>query len=270
LQNGTIALEVVLRDIMKANYFYHPLWPVVYEDNHLLGLYKPAGLLVQGDQTREVSLLDLGKKWLKERYRKPGRVFLGMVHRLDRPVAGIVLFCRTSKAAARINEQFRSGRIRKSYLAIVEGKPTADAGRLVNHIERRDERSSVVVPEPTPRSQEARLSYEVLDVAGTRSLIKIDLETGRHHQIRVQLAHLGFPVLGDLRYGASAPLPRMQVALFAMELELEHPTLKGDLLLRSPLPRSWPWPSTREEAGSPLWNWSEIEPLLDLTSDPAS
>lgn len=254
---------------MKASCFYHPLWPIVYEDNHLLGLYKPAGLLVQGDQTREVSLLDLGKRWLKERYQKPGKVFLGMVHRLDRPVAGIVLFCRTSKAAARINEQFRSGRIRKRYLAIVEGKPAA-AGRLVDFIERRDERSSVVVPEPTPKSQEARLSYEVLDTAGPRSLVRIDLETGRHHQIRVQLAHLGCPVLGDLRYGASAPLPRMQVALFAMELELEHPTLKTDLILRSPLPRSWPWPGAREEADSPPWNWSEIEPLLDFSPSSAT
>ncbi|ABK16846.1 RluA family pseudouridine synthase [Syntrophobacter fumaroxidans] len=248
---------------MKTECFYHPLWPIIYEDNHLLGLYKPAGLLVQGDRTGEASLLDLGKKWLKECCGKPGKVFLAMVHRLDRPVAGVVLFCRTSKAAARISAQFRSGRIRKHYLAVAEGDVTPSAGRLVNQLERHDERSSVIVAEATPRSREARLSYRVLDVAGSRSLLEIELETGRHHQIRLQLAHLGFPILGDLRYGASAPLPGRQVALFATQLELEHPTRKESLLLRCPLPQSWPWPSTREETGAPPWNWSELEPLLD-------
>ncbi len=246
---------------MKEGFFYHPAWPVLFEDNHLLGLYKPAGLLVQGDQTGEASLLDMGKAWLKERHHKPGRVYLGMVHRLDRPVAGVVLFCRTSKAASRLSEQFRSGKVRKSYLAVVEGKMLTGSGRLVGHIERRDERSSVVVPGPTPHSQEARLIYRTLETSESRSLVEIDLETGRHHQIRVQMAHLGFPIVGDLRYGAQGPLPQKQIALLAHELEFEHPTGKERLILRSPIPHSWPWES-REEEAAPPWNWREIEPAV--------
>ncbi len=241
--------------------FFHPHWPILFEDNHLLGLYKPAGLLVQGDQTGEASLLDLGKAWLKARCHKPGRVYLGMVHRLDRPVAGVVLFCRTSKAAGRLSEQFRSGTIRKSYLAVVEGKVSPGSGRLVNNLERRDERSSIVVPEPTASSREARLVYRVLAIAGTRSLLSIDLETGRHHQIRVQLAHMGFPIVGDLRYGASAALPQKQVALLAVELEFEHPISRERMVLHSPLPRSWPW-KDGEEADAPPWDWHELEPAV--------
>lgn len=247
---------------MNDLYFYHPSWPVLHEDNHLLALYKPAGLLVQGDDTGELSLLDLGKAWLKDRYAKPGRVFLGMVHRLDRPVAGVVLFCRTSKAAARLSEQFRSGTTRKTYLAVVEGIPKQESGRLVQQMERREGRSSRIVPEKTDQSREARLSYRVLDVSGPRSLIEVQLETGRRHQIRLQLAHMGNPILGDLRYGASAPLPQKQVALLARELVVEHPTRKEKLSFRSPLPRSWPWQGAEISPNAPPWNWTELSPFI--------
>ena len=199
----------------EESVFLHPSWPLLYEDNHLLALYKPAGLLVQGDRTGEPSLLNLAKLWLKERYRKPGLVYLGLVHRLDRPVAGVCLFCRTSKAAARLSDQFRRGTVRKEYLAVVLGKPKPEEGRLVHHLERLPERSSRVVPALSPRSQEARLSYKVLDSTGGTSLVAIELETGRHHQIRLQMAHVGHPLLGDLRYGALAPLPQKQIALLA-------------------------------------------------------
>lgn len=242
----------------RYKHFLTPLWPVFHEDNHLLVLYKPAGLLVQGDQTGDASLLDLGKAWLKERYEKPGQVFLALVHRLDRPVAGVVLFCRTSKAAGRISEQFRSGRVRKSYLAVVEGEMKEPSGRLINHLERREDRSSRIVPHPTTISQEARLSYRLLDTHKSRSLVEVHLETGRHHQIRLQLAHIGHPVLGDLRYGAPAPLPQQQIALLAQKLEVDHPIRKERMIFESPLPCGWPWPSENDGIRRPPWSWNDF------------
>ena len=250
--------------MMSNQYFYHPDWPVLYEDNHLLALYKPAGLLVQGDKTGEPSLLDLGKTWLKERYQKPGEVFLALVHRLDRPVAGVLLFCRTSKAASRVSEQFRTGTVEKCYLAVLEGKLKEKSGRLIHLIERRDDRSSRIVRDPTPNSQEARLSYRLLEIIGRRSLVEINLETGRHHQIRLQMAHIGHPIVGDLRYGASAPLPRKQIALFAHKLTVTHPTRKEELLLQCPLPRDWVWPVPERCSQAPPWNWSEFQTATRL------
>ena len=268
--------------------FFHPDWPVLYEDNHLLALYKPAGLLVQGDNTQDISLLELGKSWLKERYGKPGQVFLGLVHRLDRPVAGVILFARTSKAAARLSEQFRSGKAKKCYLAIVEGTPNPKSGRLVHHIERTD-RFSRIVSEPSSLSQEARLTYRVLETFRSQSLVEVELETGRRHQIRLQLSHLGHPLLGDVRYGASAPLPQKQIALLAWELTVEHPTRKEPMTFRSPFPRGWPRregaeregaeregarrearggktvrleDSESEREGSPPWDWKELLSLI--------
>lgn len=244
---------------MNGDYFFHPSWPVFYRDNHLLALYKPAGLLVQADETEEVSLLELGKQWIKEVHQKPGRVFLGMVHRLDRPVAGVVLFCRTSKAAGRLSEQFRTGQTEKYYLAVLEGELKKGSGRLVNFIERRDNRSSWVVPEKTERSQEARLSYDVLGTARGRTLVRVKLDTGRKHQIRVQFAHIGHPVAGDLRYGAPAPLPQKQIALFAKELIVAHPVRGEKISLQSPLPCGWPWPNAAEEETCVPWDWRELE-----------
>jgi 23S rRNA pseudouridine1911/1915/1917 synthase len=242
----------------NEKYFFHASWPVLYEDNHLLVLYKPAGLLVQGDQTGDVSLLDLGKAWLKKHYDKPGKVFLALVHRLDRPVAGAVLFCRTSKAAGRLSEQFRSGQVQKYYLAVVQGRLKDGSGRLIHHIERRDDRSSRVVPNPVRSSQEARLSYRVLDTHGSRSLVEVLLETGRHHQIRVQFGYIGHPLLGDLRYGASAPLPQKQIALLARKLVIRHPTLHSEMVFQSPLPLGWPFRSKADELPHVPWDWSDL------------
>jgi 23S rRNA pseudouridine1911/1915/1917 synthase len=235
--------------------FFHPRWPVFHADNHLLALYKPAGLLVQGDESGDVCLLDLARQWVKDRYQKPGRVFLGLVHRLDRPVAGVMLFARTSKAAARLSDQIRNRRMRKVYLAVVEGRPPSAEGRLVHCLERR-ERSVRIVSHPTPLSCEARLAYRVRETAGGRSLVEIELETGRKHQIRLQLSHVGCPITGDVRYGAPCALPSRPIALLAWRIAVAHP-IRGELLeFTAPLPRGWLWPGL-ETPDSPLWNWDD-------------
>lgn len=239
-------------------YFFISEWPVFFEDNHLLALYKPSGILVQADRTGDTSLLELARRWLKERYGKPGNVFLGLVHRLDRPVAGVILFGRTSKAAARLSEQFRTGAVKKRYLAVVEGVMRESSGRLVHRLERIPGRSSRIVSGDPPGSREARLNYRVIDNCRSRSLVEIDLDTGRHHQIRAQMSHIGHPVVGDLRYGAPAPLPGKQVALIARELVVTHPTLRQSCSFRSPCPSGWPWPHTGGNEISPPWNWQEL------------
>jgi len=246
---------------MNGEYFFHPSWPVFYRDNHLLVIYKPAGIPVQADETGDLSLLELGKLWIKEVYKKPGRVFLAMVHRLDRPVAGVILFCRTSKAAARISEQFRAGTAEKYYLAVLEGELKKKSGRLIHFIERPDNRSSLVVPAKTPQAREARLSFTALDFAEGRTLVRIKLETGRHHQIRAQFAHIGNPVAGDLRYGAPSPLPQKQIALFAKELFVNHPVLDQRFRFVSPIPCAWPWPRLKEDTCL-TWDWRDLEKYL--------
>ncbi|MGE5255467.1 MAG: RluA family pseudouridine synthase [Hyphomicrobiales bacterium] len=246
--------------LMDSGFFFHRRWPVIFEDNHLLALYKPAGLLVQGDESGEVCLLDLAKAWIKERHQKPGRVFLGLVHRLDRPVAGALVLARTSKAAGRLSHQIRTRQVHKLYLAVVEGRLPSVEGELAHHIER-GERSSRIVEAGAPLGREARLSYRVRAAAGSRSLVEIVLLTGRKHQIRLQLAHIGCPIVGDVRYGASTALADRQIALFAKQIVLEHPTRCEQLSLDAPLPVGWPWPGVETDE-SPLWNWSEYTPTL--------
>lgn len=241
-----------------APYFFTPEWPVFYEDNHLLALYKPAGLLVQGDISRDVTLIDIAKQWIKKRYHKPGDVYLGLPHRLDRPVAGVLLTCRTSKAAGRMTQQFRTGRVKKQYVAVLEGELHRNEGTLIHHMERR-RNTSRVVDGPTETSQEARLSFRVLDIRSGKSLVAIDLDTGRHHQIRLQMAQLGCPVLGDLRYGASMPLARRQLALLARSLSIFHPTLDHPLTFECPFPLEWPWNGPGFSENGPPWSWTELE-----------
>ncbi|MEE4112557.1 MAG: RluA family pseudouridine synthase [Desulfobacteraceae bacterium] len=244
---------------VKPPCFFDPRWPVIYEDNHLLAVYKPSGLLVQGDRTGDVCLLDLGKRWLKARYRKPGNVFLAMVHRLDRPVAGVVLFARTSKAAGRLSRQFRERTVEKRYLAVVQGIVPNKAGRLIHHIERRRQLSRVVA-RPTKQSQEARMRYRLLGKVRGKSLLQVILETGRRHQIRVQLADLGHPILGDLRYGAACALPGKQIALLARELIVDHPTSGTRLVFTCPIPLAWPWPEPATAGGEhPPWDWRRFD-----------
>ncbi len=236
-------------------FFFDARWPVLYVDNHLLAVYKPSGLLVQGDRTGDASLLDLARQWIKIRYHKPGKVFLAMVHRLDRPVAGVVLFARTSKAAGRLSRQFRERRVEKRYLAVVKGNVKNHSGRLVNHIERRGHHSRVV-SKPNKKSQDARLRYRCLGHEDGKSLLQVTLETGRRHQIRIQLAHMGHPILGDLRYGAKVPLPGKHIALLAHHLAVEHPTLNERVTLVCRLPQCWPWPQIDDdEDDRPPWDW---------------
>lgn len=254
-------METASQSLPQA-YFFDRRWPVPYVDNHLLALYKPSGLLVQGDPTGDACLLELGKQWIKARFGKPGRVFLAMVHRLDRPAAGVVLFARTSKAAGRLARQFRDRSVAKRYLVVVHGSVRVASGRLIDHIEHQ-RRVSRVVPLPTRTSQEARLTYRVLDKSVRASLLQVHLETGRRHQIRIQLARLGHPILGDLRYGADKPLPDKQIALLAQALSVDHPTLGRRLTVEVPVPQGWPWPGRAfSEKGGLPWSWRAFDSVF--------
>ncbi len=198
---------------------------VLYEDNHLIAVYKPAGVLTQGDKTGEASLMDQVKYYLKNKYQKPGNVFLGLLHRLDRPVAGIVLFSKTSKGASRLSEQFREHTVEKVYHALVEGRPKKDKATLINYLKKDENKNKVeVYDKEVPGAQRAELDYEVVRVKGKNSLLKIILKTGRAHQIRSQLAHLGCPIMGDAKYGASKQLPNKIINLVATSLSFDLPT----------------------------------------------
>lgn len=215
---------------------------ILYEDNHLLGVYKPGGLLVQGDRTGDRTALDLAKAYVKESYGKPGDVFLGLVHRLDRPASGVLLFARTSKAASRLARAFQTRQVEKVYLAVVIGAVGNDAGELVHYIER-DGPTSRVAGEPSPEAKESSLAYRVLDRRAGTSLLEVTLHTGRHHQIRVQLSASGHPVAGDLRYGADEALPDRTIALHSARLALDHPVGdRGRVVLAAPPPvDNAPW-----------------------------
>jgi 23S rRNA pseudouridine1911/1915/1917 synthase len=198
---------------------------VLYEDNHLIAVYKPAGVLVQGDITGDPCLMDEVKEYLKKKYHKPGNVFLGLLHRLDRPVSGIVLFARTSKAAARLSEQIRNHKIKKIYQAEVLGKMPKKSGTLINYIKKDEARKVAVVSDkPDKQRQKAELIYTVLKEERNYSLLEIELKTGRFHQIRAQLAHAGHPIKGDVKYGAPKPLSDRAIALCATSLTFKLPT----------------------------------------------
>lgn len=192
---------------------------ILYEDNHLIAVIKPAGMLVQGDEGGERCLIDEVKDYLKEKYNKPGNVFLGLLHRLDRPVSGIVLFAKTSKGASRLSEQFRTHTTQKIYQAKVIGRPKKDRATLINYLIKDDKKNKVAVYDvEKPGSQRAELDYELLKSDGKNSILKITLKTGRPHQIRSQLAYIGCPIVGDLKYGAPEPLPDKSIALSAVQL----------------------------------------------------
>ena len=216
---------------------------ILYEDNHLLAVYKPAGVLAQGDESGDPTLLDAAKAWLKDKYAKPGNVFLGLVHRLDRPVAGVFLFAKTSKAASRLSTKFREGRVEKVYRAVVEGKPDLPEQTLRGFIVKDEaRRRSRLAEAGTPQAKEAVLDYRVLDSKAGRSLVEVAPRTGRSHQIRVQLAGIGHPVLGDVKYGAKEPLPGGVIALYARVLRVAHPTRDEQIEIAGGPPPFWPWP----------------------------
>lgn len=216
---------------------------ILYEDNHLLAVVKPAGLLAQGDRTGDPSVVDLAAAYLAARYGKPGKVYIGLLHRLDRPVSGVLLLARTSKAAARLSAQFRDGTVVKTYLAVVEPAPAADGAELTAWLgDRPDPRGRTPAARaPFPGAREARLGYRVRARAGGAALLEIAPITGRRHQIRAQLALDGCPILGDVKYGARGPA-RRALALHAWRLAVRHPVGGEPLVFEAPLPAGWPWP----------------------------
>jgi 23S rRNA pseudouridine1911/1915/1917 synthase len=213
---------------------------ILHEDNHLLVVNKPAGLPTQGARESEASVVTEAKTYLKAKYAKPGNVFLGVVSRLDAFVSGVLVLARTSKAAARLSEQFRHAETQKIYWAVVEGAPPRPQAELKNWVRKDEARHCMICVAPNAyESQEARLRYRTLAKLSDRTTcLEIQLETGRKHQIRVQLAHLGTPVLGDTKYGAASHFPQ-GIALHSRRLTIMHPTLSQLLTFTAPLPKSW-------------------------------
>ena len=243
---------------------------VLYEDNHLLVVEKPANVPVQADASGDEDLLTACKGYIKEKYAKPGEVYLGLVHRLDRPVGGVMVFARTSKAAARLTEQFSAHRAKKRYAAIVEGSAPGE-GRLADFLWK-DERTNTtsVVPEGTPGAKMAKLSFRTLAREGDLSLLDVDLQTGRPHQIRVQLSHAGFPIHGDQRYNPAAQVGE-QIRLWAYALTIVHPTLKEEMTFYA-LPPFGEFPTAVKylpafRAGSAVY---EDEDLLVVDKNPGT
>jgi 23S rRNA pseudouridine1911/1915/1917 synthase len=215
---------------------------ILYEDNHLLVVVKPVNLPSQADDSGDQDLLTLLKADLKARHQKPGNVYLGLVHRLDRPAGGVMVFAKTSKAAARLSEQVRLREFKKVYQAVIHGVPAKPSGRLRDYL-RKDSSTNLVkaFSEPHPGAKAAILEYEALGSRSGFSLVKINLETGRPHQIRVQLAAFGHPIYGDQKYGAGFNSPGQQLALWSTEICFKHPTRDDQVRFISEPPRITPW-----------------------------
>jgi 23S rRNA pseudouridine1911/1915/1917 synthase len=232
--------------------------PVLYEDNHVLAVVKPVNVPTQEDASGDPDLLSLLKEDLKIRHGKPGNVFLGLVHRLDRPVGGAMIFAKTSKAASRLSEAVRSRSFRKMYAAVLNGVPSAPQGRLTHHL-LKDSRTNTVqaVRSGTAGAKEAILDYRVLGQAGGLSLVQIELHTGRSHQIRVQMQAIGCPLYGDQKYGGSLSRPGQQLALWSLLAGAPHPVSKEDMSFRSLPPAQFPWnewPEALYEGMFEAWN----------------
>lgn len=217
----------------------HPIDRIIYIDNHLIAVTKPAGLLTQPDRNTDESLIDQTRQWIKEKYNKPNNIFLGLVHRLDRNVSGVVLFARTSKAASRLSKQFREGTPKKHYRAIVLGKLKEEHTTLVHYLRKEKSLRATVFPRETPTAKRSELSYEVIYSLEKKSLLEVSLSTGRFHQIRAQMAFIGHPILGDVKYGAPEPLPNQEIALYAHKLVFSHPVSNEEITLTAPEPKTW-------------------------------
>lgn len=215
---------------------------VLYEDNHLIAVNKKAGELVQGDDTGDQPLPDRVKSYLKEKFNKQGNVFLGVVHRLDRPTSGIVVFARTSKALSRMNDLFRHRETQKTYWALCEDRPAIPEGKLVDYLAKNPKQNkSYVVGPKHPKAKKAELSFRLLASLDRYHLIEVDLHTGRHHQIRAQLAAMGCIIKGDLKYGAKRSNPGGNISLHARRLSFTHPVQKENLTLTAPCPADKVW-----------------------------
>lgn len=221
---------------------------VIYEDNHLIAVNKNCHELVQGDKTGDTSLADLLKTWLKEKYAKPGNVFVGVTHRLDRPVTGVVVFAKTSKALARINELFRTGEIEKTYWAIVRNRPPEVEQELTHWLIRNEKQNKSYVCTPSQKrdARKAVLHYRLLAQSENYYLLEIDLQTGRHHQIRCQLAAIGCPIRGDLKYGAGRSNPDGGISLHARRVSFVHPVSKRPINIVAPVPDEPLWKALTE------------------------
>ncbi|GKU79463.1 RluA family pseudouridine synthase [Paenibacillus sp. L3-i20] len=215
---------------------------VLFEDNHLLAVVKPPGIPSQEDETGDPDMLTLLKEDLKERHQKPGNVFLGLVHRLDRPVGGAMIFAKTSKAASRLSEAVRSRTFGKTYICVVQGSPVKLEARLTHYIRKDQKRNQVTVfNKPTEDAKEAILSYSVIASSDRFSLIAVQLHTGRPHQIRAQFAHIGCPLIGDLKYGAAKRNDVIDIALWSTSVTVPHPVTKEALTFCSIPEHVIPW-----------------------------
>ncbi|GHM99177.1 RNA pseudouridine synthase [Cytophagales bacterium WSM2-2] len=215
---------------------------VLYEDNHLLAVNKTSGVLVQGDETGDEPLVELCKKYIKEKYKKPGEVFLGVVHRIDRPVSGVVIFARTSKSLDRMNALFRDRQTKKTYWAIVQSKPAKESGTLVHWLVKNEAKNKTTAyARENKEGQRSELSYQLLRQRSDYFLLEVNPITGRPHQIRVQLASMGCPIVGDLKYGYDQPNPDKSICLHARQLEFIHPVKKEKISLVAPLPSDELW-----------------------------
>ena len=222
---------------------------VLYEDNHIIIVSKRAGEIVQGDKTGDVPLSETVAAYLKEKYSKPGNVFVGVPHRLDRPVSGVVVLAKTSKALSRLNDMFRAGSVDKRYLAIVKNKPEEPQGRLENWLVRNEKQNrSYAYDKEVPGSKKAVLNYKLVASSVYYNLLEVELLTGRHHQIRCQLAKMGCPIKGDLKYGAERSNPDGSISLHAFHVTFEHPVSHEMIDVKAPLPDDSLWQSFRDAA----------------------
>lgn len=215
---------------------------VVYEDNHIIVVNKIASEIVQADKTGDTPLSETVKQYLKEKYQKPGNVFLGVTHRLDRPVSGLVIFAKTSKALTRLNEMFRAGEVKKTYWAVVKNAPKESEGELVHFLVRNEKQNkSYAYDKEVPNSKKAVLDYRLIGRSENYYLLEVDLKTGRHHQIRCQLAKMGCPIKGDLKYGSPRSNPDGSICLHARRVRFVHPVSKELIELKAPLPEGNLW-----------------------------
>ena len=215
---------------------------VVYEDNHIIIVDKCSGEIVQGDKTGDKPLSETVKEYIKQKYNKPGNVFLGVVHRLDRPVSGLVVFAKTSKALSRLNDMFRTGDVHKTYWAVVKRRDIAMEGTLTDWLTRNERQNkSYAHQREVPGAKKAVLKYKVRAVADNYMLIEVTLLTGRHHQIRCQLAHMGCPIKGDLKYGAPRSNPDGSISLLSRRVEFVHPVSKENIVAYADVPNDRLW-----------------------------
>jgi len=215
---------------------------ILYEDNHLLAINKTAGVLVQGDETGDEPLVEICKKYIKEKYSKPGEVFLGVVHRLDRPVSGVVVFARTSKALERMNALFRDRETKKTYWVIVQNKPAKESGTLIHWLVKNETKNKTTAyAKENKEGQRSELSYQFLQQRSGYFLLEVNPITGRPHQIRAQLASMGCPIVGDLKYGYATANSDKSICLHARQLEFIHPVKKEKILITASLPGNDFW-----------------------------